>query len=144
VIWELPFRDYDAVAQGRRTALVLARQPLRIHPGDRIRVVALGSPTVDAWTLVEVTDVQVCGDHQILSIRQVPDRLTCATPGGLIQAVAETGEDGPAGVTLTVDGQTAVTLTADAGALRVRVFPPRGAGVLWDALWQEEPPPMAE
>lgn len=89
--WELLHRDYEAVATGRRTALVLPLRPLQVRPGDRFEVVERGAPSAGGRTFVRVTDVQFAGDWQILSIQTLPAHVTIDTPGGPLQVDVNPG-----------------------------------------------------
>lgn len=131
MIWELALRDYEAVATGRRTALALPLQPLRIHPDDRFYVVELGSSK--RVTVVVVTDVQIQGDWQILSIRAVPTRVAVETPTGRLEAVVESREEMRPSVTVFLDGQLLATVAPGPnGPIHFRMYPRKGDVIVTD------------
>lgn len=108
MIMSFPPKNFLAIAQGRRTALAVAEGPLRLAPGDRIRIEDTTQPA--RTVTVVVTDVwRHDGQDSLVSIRRLADLSEIPTPGGVIRAIADPDDD-YGGIALTIDGQVAAVV----------------------------------
>ena len=108
MIIAFPPEDFTAIAQDRRTALAVAEGPLRLAPGDRIRIEDT-TQAAHAVTVV-VTDVwRHDGQDSLVSIRRLADLSEVPTPGGIVRAIADPDDD-YGGIALSIDGQVAAVV----------------------------------
>lgn len=91
MILALPSDEFQAIAQGRRTGLLVSESDnLRFAAGDRLRIEALpsNSGTSDAVTVV-VTDVWRREGHDaFLTVHRLGDLTAIPTPGGTLRVAA--------------------------------------------------------
>ncbi len=102
--------EWHALASGRRTAIGLPGNSLRVEPGDVIQAV---QPDGTDSIILDVTDVALSGNQQVISVRRRPDPstpvATLETPGGILAVLADATDTYP-GYAITIDGVTAAVV----------------------------------
>ncbi len=130
MILALPSHDFQAIAQGQRTGLLVSESDnLRFAAGDRLRIEELPSDSVasDAVTVV-VTDVwRPAGPerYSLLSIRRDVDFTEIRTPGGTLTVAADDSYlDAYPGFAVFIEGKLAAVVEwhVDEQAFALRTY----------------------